>query len=178
MSEQSDHPQPREARPPLFAARLNELAARFRQLLNRNVEIATGPIAGRAALLQITTIPLVLAFGAAIILGDAVWADDNGAAASAAAVVNSVSGGGTTLRSVDVEFPDPGRQFPGGHEAEAINNNCLACHSAGMVLTQPRLSRAEWQNEVDKMRNTYKAPVTAADVPAIVDYLVNLRGRS
>jgi hypothetical protein len=178
MAAQTDHSQSREAKRPAFAARLNRLAARFRQLLNRDVEIATGPIAGRTALLQITTIPLALAIGAAIILGDAVWADDNGAAALAAAVVNSVSGGGTTLRSVDVEFPDPGRQFPGGEEAEAINNNCLACHSAGMVLTQPRLSRAEWQSEVDKMRNTYKAPVAAADVPTIVDYLVNLGGRS
>jgi hypothetical protein len=43
-----------------------------------------------------------------------------------------------------------------------------------MVLTQPRLSRAVWQGEVDKMRNTYKAPIEAADVPAIVDYLVTL----
>jgi hypothetical protein len=178
MSGQTDHLQSRDARPPSVAARLNELAERFRRLLNRDVAIATGPVAGRTALLQITTIPLALAFGAATILGDAVWANDNGAAALAAAVVNSVSGGGITLHSVDVEFPDPGRQFPGGDEAEAINNNCLACHSAGMVLTQPRLSRAEWQSEVDKMRNTYKAPVTAADVPAIVDYLVNLGGRS
>jgi hypothetical protein len=37
------------------------------------------------------------------------------------------------------------------------------------------LPRAEWQSEVDKMRNTYKAPVEASDVPAIVDYLVALK---
>jgi len=44
-----------------------------------------------------------------------------------------------------------------------------------MVLTQPHLSRADWQAEVGKMRNAYKAPITDADVPAIVDYLANLR---
>ena len=78
------------------------------------------------------------------------------------------------LHSVRVDFPDPGRLFPGGDKANAINNNCLACHSAGMVLTQPRLSRAEWEAEVNKMRNIYKAPVDASDVPTIIDYLADL----
>jgi hypothetical protein len=55
-----------------------------------------------------------------------------------------------------------------------VNNNCLVCHSAGMVLTQPRLPRAVWQAEVDKMRSTYKAPIAAEDVPAIVEYLAKL----
>ena len=86
---------------------------------------------------------------------------------------STVTAGGVTLHSVSTNFPDPGRLFPGGNSADAINNNCLACHSTGMVLTQPQMSRAAWQAEVDKMRNTYKAPINAADVPAIVDYLAN-----
>jgi hypothetical protein len=85
-------------------------------------------------------------------------------------------GGGVTLHSVGVDLPDSDRTFPGGAGADAVNNNCLACHSAGMVLTQPSLSRATWQAEVDKMRAVYKAPVAAEDVPAIVDYLVRLSG--
>jgi hypothetical protein len=97
------------------------------------------------------------------------------AAETAPVAASTVSGGGVTLHSVNVEFPDTGRMFPGDSKADAINNNCLACHSAGMVLTQPALPRAEWQSEVDKMRNTYKAPVEASDVPAIVDYLVTLK---
>jgi hypothetical protein len=90
---------------------------------------------------------------------------------------STVMGEGVTLHSVSVEFPDPARMFPGDSKADAINNNCLACHSAGMVLTQPSLSRAEWQSEVEKMRSTYKAPVEESDVPAIVDYLVALKDR-
>jgi cytochrome c5 len=86
---------------------------------------------------------------------------------------STVSVSGVTLRSVAGDFPDSDRRFE-GPGADFVNNNCLACHSAGMVLTQPRLSRAVWQGEVDKMRNTYKAPVEAADVPAIVDYLATL----
>jgi hypothetical protein len=86
----------------------------------------------------------------------------------------TVTANGVTLHSVNTKFPDPGRLFPGGSSADAINNNCLACHSIGMVLTQPKMSRAEWQAEVNKMRTTYKAPIADADVPAIVDYLTNL----
>ena len=96
----------------------------------------------------------------------------SGTAAHAAGVA---SGGGTTLPSVGVELPSGGRAYPGsGPGAEAMNGNCASCHSAGMVLTQPRLTRAEWQGEVTKMMNVYKAPVDAADVPAIVDYLASL----
>jgi hypothetical protein len=93
---------------------------------------------------------------------------------SGAPAPSSVSAGGTTLRSVSVDFPDPGNLFPGDKTMDAINNNCLACHSAGMVLTQPHLSSADWQAEIDKMRDVYKAPIAETDVPAIVDYLVKL----
>jgi|SRR5271170_2807041 len=86
---------------------------------------------------------------------------------------SAVSVSGVMLRSVNVDFPNRDRQYE-GPGADVVNNNCLACHSAGMVLTQPRLPRAVWQGEVEKMRNTYKAPVDAADVPAIVDYLATL----
>jgi hypothetical protein len=94
--------------------------------------------------------------------------------AGGASPPSAVATGGVTLRSVSVDFPDPGRTFPG--DADAINNNCLACHSAGMVLTQPHLSRTEWQAEVDKMRLIYKAPIAGEDVPAIVNYLASLNG--
>jgi cytochrome c553 len=79
-----------------------------------------------------------------------------------------------TLQSVNIKLPASDRTFPGGAGADAINNNCLICHSAGMVLTQPSLSRADWQAEVEKMRDFYKAPIAAKDVPVIVDYLINL----
>ncbi|WP_426438747.1 hypothetical protein [Bradyrhizobium genosp. P] len=66
--------------------------------------------------------------------------------------------------------------FPGGAAADAINNNCLACHSADMVLNQPALPKATWEAEVHKMISAYKAPVGEADVPAIVDYLASTKG--
>jgi hypothetical protein len=84
---------------------------------------------------------------------------------------------GISLKSVSVvDLPTGDRMFPDGPGADAANNNCLACHSAGMVLNQPALSKAQWQAEVDKMRMTYKAPIDAADVSPIVDYLVSIQG--
>jgi len=94
--------------------------------------------------------------------------------ALAAQPPSTISGGGVTLHSVNTGLPFGDRTFSGGARADAINNNCLACHSAGMVLTQPSLSRDDWQDEVNKMRNSYKAPIAQEDVPAIVEYLVNL----
>jgi hypothetical protein len=83
---------------------------------------------------------------------------------------------GVTLQSVNVTLPTGDRMFPGGAAADAINNNCVSCHSAGMVLNQPSLSRADWQGEVNKMRNVYKAPVADDDAAAIVDYLAKTKG--
>jgi hypothetical protein len=97
--------------------------------------------------------------------------------ATPAATPSVAAGGGTTLHSLNVDLPNGEHTFPGGAEADAINNNCLACHSAGMVLSQRASSRSVWQGEVDKMRNFYKAPVAATDVPAIVDYLANRADR-
>lgn len=96
--------------------------------------------------------------------------------AKPAAAPSTASAAGITLRSVSVDLPNGDRTFSGGAEADAINNNCLACHSAGMVLNQPALTRAAWQQEVEKMREQYKAPVDEADVPAIVAYLAAHKG--
>ena len=83
-----------------------------------------------------------------------------------------------TIKSTAVDLPAGDSLFPGDASADAINNNCLACHSADMVLNQPALPRAAWEAEVHKMINAYKAPVDEADVPAIVDYLARTKGGS
>jgi hypothetical protein len=81
----------------------------------------------------------------------------------------------TTLKSLKLDVPTS-EMFPAGPGADAINNNCLACHSADHVLGQPSLSREAWQEVVDKMITAYKAPISADDAKAIVDYLVRTKG--
>jgi cytochrome c553 len=81
-----------------------------------------------------------------------------------------------SLESVSVDLPPGDDMFPNGPGADAMNNNCLACHSADMVLNQPALPRAQWHAEVDKMLTAYKAPIDPKDVDAIVDYLASVKG--
>jgi mono/diheme cytochrome c family protein len=80
-----------------------------------------------------------------------------------------------SLTSVTVDLPFGDRTFPDGPGADLVNSNCLACHSAGMVLNQPALTKAQWRTEVEKMRTAYKAPIDPKDLDAIVDYLTGLR---
>jgi hypothetical protein len=80
------------------------------------------------------------------------------------------------LKSVLVELPTSDITFPGGAAADAINANCLSCHSAGMVLTQPNLAKTVWAAEVDKMIHTFKAPIDQRNAAAIVDYLSETKG--
>ena len=80
------------------------------------------------------------------------------------------------LKSMKIDLPDSDKMFPDGPGSDTINNNCLACHSAGMVLNQPALSKQAWAAEVAKMINAYKAPVASEDVGPIVEYLAGLKG--
>lgn len=91
----------------------------------------------------------------------------------AATAGTSVTGQGVTLTSTAVSFPASTAIFPGAN-ADAINANCVTCHSPSMVLNQPPLTKEVWAAEVSKMRKVYGAPVAEADVPAILNYLTAL----
>lgn len=80
------------------------------------------------------------------------------------------------FKSVSADLPGDDAQFPGGAEADAINNSCLACHSADMVLNQPPFPRAVWDAEVHKMIKVYRAPIDEADAASIIDYLTKTKG--
>jgi mono/diheme cytochrome c family protein len=81
-----------------------------------------------------------------------------------------------SLKSVSVDLPPGDEMFPDAPGAEAMNGNCLTCHSADMVLNQPMLTKAQWHAEVDKMRTAFKAPIDPNDLDAIIDYLVSTKG--
>lgn len=80
------------------------------------------------------------------------------------------------LKSVQINLPDTDQTYPPGPGSELADNNCRACHSVEMVLYQPAMTKAGWEAEVNKMRNVYKAPVDAADVAPIVEYLTRIKG--
>lgn len=74
---------------------------------------------------------------------------------------------------LSVHLPDEEGLLPdrGSVSAEAVNNNCLACHSAAMIRNQPHLTRMQWAETVTKMRNVFAAPIEPADEAAILDWL-------
>jgi cytochrome c5 len=78
------------------------------------------------------------------------------------------------LKSTKVEYPTADAMFP-GEGADAINNNCLACHSADHVMNQPLLSEEGWKEVVHKMVTAYKAPIAPEDEKLIVEYLVRVK---
>ena len=94
---------------------------------------------------------------------------------TSATAADAVSGG-ITLKSLSVNLPESDREFPPGAGVEVAQANCAACHSVGMVMNQPALSRATWEAEVHKMIAVYKAPVSEEDAKTIVAYLDSIKG--
>jgi ABC-type transport system substrate-binding protein len=79
--------------------------------------------------------------------------------------------------SVSVELPTSETSFPPGDGVQ-ITAQCLICHSAGMVLRQPPLTRDQWLSEINKMRSAYGAPLPADQVDRLADYLFRVNGFS
>jgi hypothetical protein len=78
------------------------------------------------------------------------------------------------LNSTKVEYPTSDVRLP-GDGTDAINNNCLACHSADHVLYQSLLSRENWEEVVHKIVTAYKAPISPDDEKRIVEYLAKTK---
>jgi mono/diheme cytochrome c family protein len=79
--------------------------------------------------------------------------------------------------TVRVELPTSDESFPPGAGADIASSQCLICHSAGMVLTQPPLRKDEWRAEITKMRTAYGAPIPEEQVDGLLEYLKNINGR-
>ena len=58
-----------------------------------------------------------------------------------------------------------------GKGFDAIQANCLMCHSFGYITNQGRQSREFWNHKVVKMIKAFKAPISEEDVVKTTDYL-------
>ena len=79
--------------------------------------------------------------------------------------------------TVRVDLPVSPTQFPPGPGADIATSQCLICHSADMVLLQPRLTREQWIAEINKMRSAFGAPIPANQIEVVADYLDSIGGR-
>lgn len=85
----------------------------------------------------------------------------------------------TGAMALEIKLP----QETAGYKASSLPGynlalqNCMTCHSAQYVATQPSSSsRAYWEATVKKMKKPFGAPLKDEDMPAIVDYLVKNYG--
>jgi mono/diheme cytochrome c family protein len=79
--------------------------------------------------------------------------------------------------AVRVDLPVSATQFPPGPGADIATSQCLICHSADMVLLQPRLTREQWIAEINKMRSAFGAPIPADQIEAVANYLDSIGAR-
>lgn len=77
------------------------------------------------------------------------------------------------IHSVSVSLPASQSVFPAGPGSE-LTGKCLICHSAGMVLKQPKLSEEQWKAEITKMRNVYGAPIETSEINALTAYMTKV----
>jgi mono/diheme cytochrome c family protein len=77
---------------------------------------------------------------------------------------------------VRVELPAGDETFPPGDGAAVASSQCLICHSAGMVLQQPPLTKDQWRAEIVKMRSAYGAPIPEDQDDELSEYLKTING--
>jgi hypothetical protein len=75
-----------------------------------------------------------------------------------------------------IELPPGDDVLPDRLGAEAVDRNCLSCHSTETILNQPALSRDIWKAEIDKMRTDFNAQISPDVDEAILAYLTSING--
>src|SRR5262245_53745888 len=77
------------------------------------------------------------------------------------------------LKAAEMKFPLPPEtsKLKPGPRADLVTAQCLLCHSADYVTTQPKLSRAAWKTTVLKMQQRYGASIQTNTVEALIEYL-------
>jgi mono/diheme cytochrome c family protein len=72
---------------------------------------------------------------------------------------------------VKITLPAENAKLKAAAGAELVKGQCLLCHSADYISTQPPLSAAAWKATVIKMRDKYGAPIAEDKIEPLVQYL-------
>jgi hypothetical protein len=93
------------------------------------------------------------------------------------ALVGAVVATGSFAASLKIDLPNERATLKPGPGADVANGQCLICHSAEYITTQPRdKPLAFWKAEVEKMKKVYGAPIPDDQIEAIADYLARSYG--
>ena len=84
---------------------------------------------------------------------------------------------GALASSLKIELPAETATLKPGPGAEIANGQCLTCHSAEYIITQPPdKPLAFWRAEVEKMKKVYGAPIPDDHISPISYYLARSYG--
>lgn len=99
-------------------------------------------------------------------------------AATLAILIAAGAGMVTALaEGLKVTLPTETATLKAGPGAELVGSQCLSCHSADYITTQPRdKPLAFWKAEVEKMKKVYGAPIADDQVDALSAYLARSYG--
>lgn len=82
-----------------------------------------------------------------------------------------------TAPAMKIELPPEQTRLASAPGVDLANAQCMTCHSADYVITQPRgKPLAFWKAEVEKMKNVYGAQIPPEDIAPIADYLTREYG--
>jgi len=72
-----------------------------------------------------------------------------------------------------IELPDDNAvaKLKPGPGVDAVEANCMGCHSTDYIVRQPGGDAQRWQDEVSKMIKLFGATVSDEDAKVIVNYL-------
>src|SRR5271165_5844094 len=83
----------------------------------------------------------------------------------------------TLAQGLTIGLPAETVTFKPGPGAELAGSQCLICHSADYITTQPRdKPLAFWKAEVEKMKKVYGAPIADDQIDAVAAYLARSYG--
>jgi len=79
---------------------------------------------------------------------------------------------------VDEKVEVPYIDFPVkmGEGFATVQANCLMCHSFGYIINQGPQPREHWHHIINKMRKSFKAPISEEDAKIIEDFLTEHYG--
>jgi len=71
----------------------------------------------------------------------------------------------------DIQVPYMPYEIKLGKGFDAVQANCLMCHSFGYITNQGPQSRTFWREKIMKMINAFKSPMSKEDIKTVEDYL-------
>ena len=74
---------------------------------------------------------------------------------------------------VSIQLPAETAQLKPGPGLEAVQSNCMTCHSVDYIYMQPLLTKDQWRGEVIKMKKVMGAPIPDNEVDTIVECLMS-----